>query len=184
MLVAIAVCGNRLQMTKAPEFDYKWHYDNIKRMVISYLKTGQSIDDLIHHCIEKVIRYRDTFDSSKMKYSSWVYMVVTQAALDLQTEELDNARLHTYSGVEIYSQTEICTPEMEFESKELALRIQRVLDSLPDNQRKVVLLHEIEQEPLYKVADILGLQYGYVRNLYMFAKNTINKAIKDYYDGG
>lgn len=166
-----------------PEFDYDWHYDYLKRIVVSYLRPGQHIDDLVHHCIEKVLRYRDNYDSNKMKYSSWVYMVATQAALDLKNEELDNSRLLTYSGVEVYSQTEICTPENEYEAKELAQRIKFVLDSLPSNQRKVVLLHEIEQMPLYVVADTLGLQYGHVRNLYMFAKKTINKAIEDYYVG-
>ena len=185
MHVVTCVCGYLLMMTMSlPEFDYKWHYDNIKRMVISYLKSGQSIDDLIHTCIEKVLRYRDTYDSSKMKYSSWVYMIATQAALDLQTEELDNNKLLTYSGVEVYSQTEICTPENEYASKELAMRIQRVLDSLPENQRKVVIQYDIEQLPMYVIADNLQLKYGYVRNLYMFARNSINKAIEEYFNDG
>jgi RNA polymerase sigma factor (sigma-70 family) len=111
-------------------------------------------------------------------------MIATQAALDLQTEELDNNKLLTYSGVEVYSQTEICTPENEYASKELAMRIQRVLDSLPENQRKVVIQYDIEQLPMYVIADNLQLKYGYVRNLYMFARNSINKAIEEYFNDG
>lgn len=168
-------------MQTLPEFDYDWHYDYIKRIVISYLKSGQSIDDLIHACMERILKYREDFDPSKMKYTSWVFMMAKSAAIDTQSNELDNARLLTYSGVEVYSQTEICTPENEYESKELALWIYRAIQSLPTNQRLVMEKYEYEQIPLYKVADELGLQYNHVRNLHSYAKQAVDKAIKEYY---
>lgn len=179
-LVVTAVCGCHMTM---PEFDYKWHYDYIKRIVNSYLRTGESMDDLAHYCMEMVLRNRDQYDPNRMKYSSWVFLVVKDAALR-HRQTLDKSNFLTYTGTEIYSQTEICTPEGEYEAKELAHRISHIVDNLPTNQRLVMEMYEYEQIPLYKVADELGLRYGHVRNLYMFAKNTVNKAIKDYFENG
>lgn len=170
-------------MTKPDTFDYKWHYDYIKRIVNSYLRPGESMDDLAQYCIEMIVRNLDQYDSSKMKYSSWVYLVVKDAALR-HRQRLDQNHFLTYTGTEIYSQTEICTPENEYEAKELAQRVYDVIQSLPTNQRNVIVAADIEQIPLYEVADILNLKYGYVRKLYHFARTTVNKAIEDYYDGG
>lgn len=166
-----------------PEFDYKWHYDYIKRIVNSYLRSGESMDDLAHYCIEMVLRNRDQYDPTKMKYSSWVFLVVKDAALR-HRQTLDKNNFLTYTGTEIYSQTEICSPENEYEAKELAQRICQVVSTLPVNQQRIMELHEYEQHPLYEVADILNLNYNYVRRIYSVARTTINKAIKDYYDGG
>ena len=169
-------------MSSAPEFDYKWHFDNIRRIVSSFIRRGVNAEDLVHDCIEKVLKNRHLFDGNKSKYSTWVYTVATQAAID-HLSDVDKNNHLVYSGVEVYSQSEICTPENEYEARELAQRIKHVLECLPENQRKVVMLHEFEQMPLYMVADTLELKYGHVRNLYMFARKTINKAIEDYYVG-
>lgn len=170
-------------MTKPDTFDYKWHYDYIKRIVNSYLRSGESMDDLAQYCIEMIVRNLDQYDPSKMKYSSWVYLVVKDAALR-HRQTLDKSSFLTYTGTEVYSQTEVCTPENEYASKQLAEKISQVIDSLPTNQRKVILLADIEQLPLYEIADILDLKYNYVRNLYSFARTTVNKAIEEYFNDG
>lgn len=66
-------------------------------------------------------------------------------------------------------------PELQIGNKQLADRLMRALDELPDEQRVVVVLSEIEERTSVEIAAIVGAPEGTVRTRLFHAKRKLRE---------
>lgn len=74
------------------------------------------------------------------------------------------------------------TPVSELEDKELSEELFRAIDTLPDLQRRVLLLHKFENRSHQEIAGMLDLTKASVESLIYRAKSNLRKALFAYFN--
>ena len=67
-------------------------------------------------------------------------------------------------------------------SKELATRIAEAVEELPDEQREVFLMREVQNLPFKEIADIVGVPENTVKSRMRYALERLQEALSEYED--
>ena len=94
-------------------------------------------------------------------------------ALDIHNE-LTQLKLHK-------SQVEHNTPAQALEEKEARQVLFNAIDSLPENQKKVLLLHKFEDYSQIEICEALQLSQSSVESLIYRAKSNLRKSLFSYF---
>jgi len=66
--------------------------------------------------------------------------------------------------------------------QDVALRIQAAVDALPEEQREVFLMREIQNMPFKDIADVLGVPENTVKSRMRYALERLQRALVEYED--
>ncbi len=103
------------------------------------------------------------------KFSVWLYRIVSNTCLDFLRErkrraEIPLVRGDDEDGEELQIGDESQSPETLFQRKLTREALQRGLTSLPEDQRKILLLREIQGFSYEEIGQILSLESGTVKS--------------------
>jgi RNA polymerase sigma-70 factor (ECF subfamily) len=126
---------------------------------------------------------------SPQAFTSWVYQITVNLCMDYRKvrtrsrwEPLEgNARgeEERHSHFELATAKWVRNPEQVLENKELLTHITAAIDSLPEQQKAVILLHEVEGVSKKTIAEILDCSLVTVRtNLHHARKKLRRKLLK------
>ena len=73
-------------------------------------------------------------------------------------------------------------PAGELEARELSEELFRAIDTLPDLQRKVLLLHKFENHSHQEIGQMLDLTKAAVESLIYRAKSNLRKTLFTYFN--
>lgn len=82
------------------------------------------------------------------------------------------------SEMSIEIKDESQSPEVLFETSEKGRRIQKAIDSLPEDQKTVVVLRDIEGLPYEEIAQITGYNMGTVKSKLARARERLRKKLR------
>ena len=68
--------------------------------------------------------------------------------------------------------------QRQVEAKDMAEIVRRIIDTLPDNQREVLLLREVEELEYDEIAHITGLGLNNIRTLLSRGRAKVKEALK------
>lgn len=118
-------------------------------------------------------------------FSSWLYRITANICLDFMRK---NKKRRTASIVYLDDDSELqefdlpdarFNPETEYERRELRKAIGDALRSLPDDQRSILLLRELNGMSYAEIADTLKLEAGTVKSRLFRARARLAKILKD-----
>ena len=113
------------------------------------------------------------------KFSVWLYRIVSNTCLDFLRERKRRAELplQTEDDEGETAQTEIpdetLSPERLYERKLTREALRRGLLSLPEDQRRILLLREIEGLSYEEIAEALSLESGTVKSRIFRARKKL-----------
>jgi RNA polymerase sigma-70 factor (ECF subfamily) len=113
------------------------------------------------------------------KFSVWLYRIVSNTCLDFLRERKRRAEVPLVRGDDEgeAEQTEIpdesLAPEALLERKLTHEALRRGLESLPEDQRKILLLREIQGFSYEEIAEILSLESGTVKSRIFRARKKL-----------
>ena len=113
------------------------------------------------------------------KFSVWLYRIVSNACLDFLRERKRRAEVSLSVGdeedetAEMEIRDESLSPETLFERKLTREALQRGLLSLPEDQRKILLLREIQGFSYEEIGRILSLESGTVKSRIFRARRKL-----------
>lgn len=118
------------------------------------------------------------------KFSTWLYRLATNAAIDFLRREKRRGAVATVS---LYAEEEPqraldipdhrFTPQTELERKELQEAIQRGLGRLSDEHRQALVLREVNGLSYAEIAQVLGVEEGTVKSRISRARMALRKAL-------
>lgn len=118
------------------------------------------------------------------KFSTWLYRLATNAAIDFLRRE---KRRGAGTTVSLYAEEEPqraldipdhrFTPQTELERKELQEAIQRGLGRLSDEHRQALVLREVNGLSYAEIAQVLGVEEGTVKSRISRARMALRKAL-------
>jgi len=108
------------------------------------------------------------------RFVGWLMTIVRNRSRNLVRREV----LRGTDGVPPGASAQGPTPERAAEQIELQERLSRALGGLPEVQRKIVLLHDLEGWKHREIAERLGIPSGTVRSHLHFARKTLQQDLR------
>ncbi|HSW28032.1 MAG TPA: sigma-70 family RNA polymerase sigma factor [Longimicrobiales bacterium] len=110
---------------------------------------------------------------SPERFAGWLMTIVRNRSRNLVRRE----SLRETDQVPLSASTRSPTPDRDAERSELQAALRDALGALPDVQREIVLLHDLEGWKHREIADRLNLPSGTVRSHLHFARRALREAL-------
>jgi RNA polymerase sigma-70 factor (ECF subfamily) len=143
------------------------------------LKGGMSeaqTDDLTQEVMLKVWRHADRFDPARGKASTWLFTITRNQRIDYLRKE---------SRPELDPDDPMLTPEPDrstddgLHARQTAERINKAVDTLPDDQAEILRLSFFEELSHSEIADRLALPLGTVKSRIRLAFSRLRHALSE-----
>jgi RNA polymerase sigma factor (sigma-70 family) len=145
-------------MINAEEYNdaVKTYYSNLYRYLTKFIWDKHRVKDLIQDCYMKLWKHRENIDSSKIK--SWLFTTAHNSMMDYINK----------------SKRELVTSQIFFEdipsqpqTKELREIIDKAIALLPEIQRSIILLRDLEGYEYKEIGEMLEISDSQVK-VYLF----------------
>ena len=110
---------------------------------------------------------------SPERFAGWLMTIVRNRSRNLVRRE----SLRETDPVPLSASTRVPTPDRDAERSELQAVLRDALDKLPEVQREIVLLHDLEGWKHREIADRLGIPSGTVRSHLHFARRALRDTL-------
>ncbi|MBB4825225.1 RNA polymerase sigma-70 factor (ECF subfamily) [Sporosarcina luteola] len=145
-------------------------YATILRMT----KNPQDAQDLVQDAFIKVYRNLHKYDGSG-PFSGWLYRVAINHCMD-------EFRKKRYSTVQVQMDEEKIVnpthPEIVFLKKEKSRQLERLISTLPVDERLIILLRYVNEISYEEIAELMGVPLSTVRNKLHRAKKKMRETVK------
>ena len=142
-----------------------WH---IRRMVVSH----DDAEDVLQETFIRIFRYIDDF-RAESSLSTWVYRIATNECLRF----LDRKKEEAISVEEVQADlmSKLMASEYVDYDKEMEVRFQQAILTLPEKQRLVFNLRYYDELPYESISRITGSKVETLKSNYYFAKEKIKE---------
>jgi len=148
-----------------------------RAFAVAYRLMGQKEDaeDLVQETYMAVLQRIGTFEPGR-PFAPWFFRILVNRGLNARKARSLRAVDQIPDGTAAHGPT----PEREAERTELRERLRRAMDALPERQRVIVELFELEGFGGPEIAEILEISDGTVRWHLHEARKTLKKALAPY----
>lgn len=142
-------------------------------------------EDLLQECFLKLVTKQDSFDGSA-RLKTWLYAIARNLCIDDARRQkhrrhasLDAPRP---SGDTLVEQTEADTAgaDCELASRETGARINAAVAELPQEQREVFLLRQVEHLSFKQIGEITGVGENTAKTRMRYAFERLQVALADF----
>lgn len=147
----------------------KRYQDRLMRYANYLLSDNEKAADVVQESFIKAYVNLQSFDSKK-KFSSWIYRIVHNQAINLINKYKKEAPL--LKNIDFDSGVNI---EEEYTKKETAKMIRECLNKMPVLYKEPLSLHFLEDKPYNEISDILRIPIGTVGTRINRAKTLMKK---------
>jgi RNA polymerase sigma-70 factor (family 1) len=151
--------------------------NKLYRFAFNIVKDEELAKDVVQECMIKVWEKRDEVKLIH-NLEAWCMQVTRNKALDkLRSKHIKRTDLFE---VELDTRKEKDTPVVLAERSEIMGRIQELIDNLPNRQREVMQLRDIEGYSYKEIADMLVIDINLVKtNLFRARRKLKESLIKE-----
>lgn len=152
-------------------------------MVYGMVRNREDARDITQEAFVKAYRNLETFRLEAGFYT-WLYRIAMNLAIDFvrkrkrrETNGFDEgiASRDDDGGIaEIHHED---GPGRALERKQLMTRIMGAMEKLPEDQREVILLRELEHLSYKEISDVMGIPEGTVMSRLFYARKKLQKLL-------
>lgn len=164
------------------------HMDKIFNLCYRFLGDYEEANDSAQETFIKVYRSLDEF-KLQSSFSTWLYKIAVNTCKNrVKSAEYRNAEktlsidenARSNEGVEynVEMGNEALSPANILDKKETSIQIQSAIDSLPDEQKEVVVLRDIEGLSYEEIAEITENELGTVKSKLARAREKLREKLK------
>lgn len=143
-------------------------------VALSTVKHHEEAEDVVQEAfmvaLQRLEECRDPH-----RFGGWLMTIVRNRGRN----RLRRENLRTTDEIPVDASSPDPGPEREAERSDLRLRLERAVAALPEVQREVVLLHDLEGWKHREIADRLDIPSGTVRSHLHFARKALREELGD-----
>lgn len=163
-------------------------YDRYRQPIYStvyrIIQNSEEAQDATQEIFVKLYRSLRTYDSHQSKFSTWLYRLATNHAIDYwrarrrraespMPEDEGEKALRDYALVEA-----IRSPFRQVEGREEVDEIRRCVDMLPDLQKKVFILRYFQELKFEEIAEMEECSLGTIKTSLFRATQTVRRRLR------
>ena len=165
----------------------------IYRLVFRMIGDQQEAEDLAQEVFVTVFKSITGFRGDS-KLSTWMYRVATNHCKNRikylgrrargKKKELDEiADASAIESATMSTSAYVPTPDEQLQGRQIERFVQRALAELPDDQRELVVLRDIENMTYEEIQDVTGLPAGTVKSRLHRARLALAQKVRDFQKG-
>jgi len=159
--------------------------DRLTNFIYRYVGSYDECDDIVQDTLIKVYVSKHLYKEIA-KFSTWIYTIAINLA---KTKVIKKNRYKIFSLSSAYDDEdkdfdipdEVYSPETDTDSKFQDAYIQKALNSIPENYRKLVILIDVEDFSYEEITEMTGLPMGTVKSRINRGREKLQKLLKDIY---
>lgn len=166
------------------------HYRRAVRVSFGLLKHPDDAEDVVQEAFARVHLRLKNFEGTSAFYT-WLYRIVVNLSIDAIRRrrrerrvdlEDESARDALQSEDNLWPRYDDTHPGESAERRELAARLQRAFDDLPDIHQAVVVLREIQGMSYDEIATTLKIKKGTVMSRLFHARRGMQEKLQSAHD--
>lgn len=155
------------------------HISAMYRMAYRWTQNREEAEDLVQDVLTRLVTRLDELTRVE-KLKPWLIKVLYRRYVDLYRRRVNSPVDHDYDwhSDESPFEEQAVDSEDAFARLDLQRTLSRALETLDDNQRDTVLLHDVEGHSALDVADILEISVGTVKSRLHRARKKLKVALE------
>jgi RNA polymerase sigma-70 factor (ECF subfamily) len=163
------------------------HQQVLYNFALRQLRAPSAAEDVVQEAFVRVVQNATEF-KHESRFLTWAFTIVRNLCIDQARKNalrkhpsLDESR-GTSEGPTLGEQLPDpkASTERNATDAELRVRIQKAVDTLPEEQREVFLLREISSLPFKEIAEITGVAENTVKSRMRYALERLQQALEEY----
>ncbi len=167
----------RVQRGDADAFDVlvTRHMRRAFGVALRLLGQAEDAEDLVQDAFVAALQKIDTFDPAR-DFAPWFYRILVNRCLNARKSRARRTTVELPGDVA----TSGASPLLETERSELRQYLTRALDQLPDKQKTIVTMFDLEGFSSPEIAEMLEISDGTVRWHLHQARRVLREALEPY----
>ena len=165
------------------------HHSRLYGMVFNMTRSRQDAEDLLQEVFVKAYDALKGFKGDSAFYT-WIYRIAVNRAINFvknrkrrMTVSLNDPGLSGESQEDRRPElSNNDTPARDARLKEIQEKLNRALDTLSDNHKTVVIMHDMQGIPHEQIAEVLGISCGTVRSRLFYARQALQVQLTEFKD--
>lgn len=155
------------------------HRGDVTRIVYRMLGPSADVEDVVQDVFLNVYRSLPSFRGDA-KFSTWLYRLATNVTRMHLRRGRSRPR---FADVEVPEAPRDSappdTPDVQIEKAERVRALYRLLETLSEKKREVLVLHDLEGVPAKEIAELAGIPVLTVRTRLFYARKELYAALAD-----
>ncbi len=153
------------------------HNQRIYRAVRAIIRDEAEVEDVMQQAYVNAYTHLDQF-AGRAKFSTWLTRIAVHEALARLRKDRTATQTSDEHEMEAV-RSQMPDPEQEAMSNDIREVLQKVIDSLPENYRTVLMLREVEGASTAEVAECLDVSEEVVKTRLHRARSMIREGLYD-----
>jgi RNA polymerase sigma-70 factor, ECF subfamily len=157
--------------------------------ILRSVRRRERADELLQDVFMRVVQRSQEFKGNS-KFSTWLYTIARNLCIDdsrkmvFRRHKSLDAPSHNDDGPTLLERTAAAQLPIDREviSQDLQLRISAAIDELPDEQREVFLMRQVQGMAFKDIADVVGVPENTVKSRMRYALERLQRALEEYRD--
>ena len=150
--------------------------DKLYRFALRMLRDEDEAKDVVQEVMIKVWNRRDKMDTWN-NVEAWCMQITKNHILDKVKSKRYKLTDHMEEGFDLGDNLS-ATPEKITESNDTMKRINRLINSLPEKQKQIIQLRDVEGFSYKEIGDIMGIDMSQVKvNLFRARQSVKEKLV-------
>lgn len=150
------------------------HVANVTAIARGILRDPTEAQDIAQEAFLRLWRHAGELELGNSGVKPWLRRVVSNMCIDRM-----RAGRNTTVVDEVPDRAEPATQGIALEEQDLAARVKRALDALPERQRQALTLFHFEGLSQLEICDVLSVSEDAVESLLARARRSLKAALKD-----
>jgi RNA polymerase sigma-70 factor (ECF subfamily) len=161
------------------------HQSFVYALAFRFLGNAADAEDAVQESFIRVWRHLSEFDSRK-KFTTWLYRIVANLCLDQM-----KSRSRRRKTILIQSENDLANfpdpagdPDRAFDDREKVRMVHRLIQDMPDKQRMVFVLRDLQDLSVEEVSGILNMPRHSVKSNLYYARKFLRNRIEGHNQAG
>jgi RNA polymerase sigma-70 factor, ECF subfamily len=167
----------RVQKGDAAAFDTLVcrHLQRAFGVALRLLGQREDAEDLVQEAFLAALQKIDSFDTGR-EFSPWFYRILVNRCLNARKSRSRRSTVELPSD----AASSVSSPLLDTERSELRRHLKRAMRELPERQRTIVTMFDLEGFSSPEIAEVLGISDGTVRWHLHQARRVLREALEPY----
>ena len=166
---------------------YEQTKSRVFNLALGYVRKHEEAEEITQDVFVEAFRSASAFKKDA-SVTTWLYRITVNKSLDYLKHQKRQKRFAFFThlfdnqtGEALDQLTEFLHPGIALENQEIAARLFKAIDTLPDKQKTAYLLTKVEGLNNIETANILVISVGAVESLLQRATENLRKQLASYY---
>jgi len=160
------------------------HRGRVFGVVVQMVRNEDDAMDLTQEVFVRAWKALPRFDG-RSKFSSWLYRIATNAALDALRRAKVRPRPEEWNEETMQPESPTgpdSSPQARLDRMEIRRRIDEAIQELSPEHRAVIVLKELEDLSYKEIAEVLSCSIGTVMSRLFYARKNLQKKLADLHE--